>query len=113
MASLIKGITVILYEKVQTGTDEWKAPVFKETPVTIENVLVSPAGDAEILSDLQLFGKRTEYELSIPKGDTHNWEDARVDFFGESWKTFGFAKEYIEELVPLDWNRKIKVERYG
>lgn len=112
MASLIKGITVKLYQKIETGRDAFKAPIFTETPVDVENVLVYPAGDSDIVSDLQMWGKRAEYELSIPKGDTHNWEDARVDFFGKSWRTIGFPKEYIEDMVPLDWNRKVRVERY-
>lgn len=113
MRSNIKGISVVLYERVQNGEDAMKNPVFTEVPVAVKNVLVSPAGESDIVSDLQMWGKRSEYELSIPKGDTHNWEDARVDFFGKSWRTFGFPKECIEEMVPLDWNRKVRVERYG
>lgn len=113
MRSTIKGIPVVLYERVQNGEDAMKNPVYEEVPVTVENVLIAPAADSDIVSDLQLWGKRAEYELSIPKGDTHNWEDSRVDFFGKSWRTFGFPKEYINEMVPLDWNRKVRVERYG
>lgn len=113
MASLIKGITVTLYEPIQTGTDAFNNPIYDEKPVAVENVLVSPVSTEDILSDIQLNGKRAEYELCIPKGDTHNWEDARVDFFGKSWRTFGFQREYIEALVPMDWNRKVRVERYG
>ena len=113
MRSTIKGISVVLYERVQTGEDAMKNPTYDEVPVTVENVLVAPVADSDVISDLQLFGKKVEYELSIPKGDTHNWEDSRVDFFGKSWRTVGFPKEYIEEMVPLDWNRKFRVERYG
>lgn len=113
MRSTIKGIPVILYERVQTGEDAMKNPVYKEVPVTVENVLVAPAAESDIVSDLQMWGKRAEYELSIPKGDTHNWEDSRVDFFGKPWRTFGFPKEYINGMVPLGWNRKVRVERYG
>ena len=39
---LIKGITIKLYEKTQTGTDGFNRPIYKETPVDIENVLVEP-----------------------------------------------------------------------
>lgn len=113
MDCLIKGITVTLYEKVQSGVDGFNAPVYTEMPVSVENVLVSPTDSDEILSDMQMHGKRAEYELSIPKGDSHNWEDSRVDFFGMSWRTFGFPRIYIDEHVPLNWNKKVKVERYG
>lgn len=113
MASLIKGIPVTLFDKRQTGTDGFGDPVYTETPIVVENVLVTPVAATDVINDLQLYGKRAEYELCIPKGDTHVWEDRRVDFFGHSFHAFGFVAEYIDNLVPLDWNRKIKVERYG
>ena len=47
MASLIKGIPVVLYERTQTNRDDLGDPVYGETPVTVENVLVCPAA-AEI-----------------------------------------------------------------
>ena len=53
------------------------------------------------------------YELCIPKGDAHSWDDVTVEFFGQKWRTYGGVQQYIEELVPLDWNKKVKVERYG
>lgn len=113
MASLIKGITVTLYEKQRTGKDGFNNPVYTETPVKVENVLVCPVSTEDILSGIQLHGKKAVYELCIPKGDTRNWQDKRVEFFGQMWHTFGFPMQWIEENVPLDWNQKIKVERYG
>lgn len=113
MASLIKGITVTLYDRVVCGEDDFKNPMYWEEPVEVENVLVTPAESDDITTDLQLHGKRVVYELSIPKVDTHIWEDRTVEFFGQKWRTFGFCKQYIPENTPLDWNRKIKVERYG
>lgn len=113
MAKLIKGITVLLYERIPDGEDALRNPVYREEPVEVENVLVSPAESSAIVADLQLHGKKAVYELSIPKGDTHIWEDRTVEFFGQKWKTFGFCQQLISELVPLDWDRKIKVERYG
>ena len=113
MASLIKGITVILYEETQTGVDAFHAPVFQEIPVAVENVLVCPVSAEAIVGDIQLYGKKSVYELCIPKGDAHVWEDRKVEFFGQVWKTFGFPQQWIEENVPLDWNMKIRVERYG
>ena len=111
--SPIKGITVILYETTQTGVDPFKQPIFSETPVPVENVLVCPAGSDDLVGENQLNGKRAEYELCIPKGDTHNWQDKRVEFFGQMWETFGFPEQWIEGNLPLGWNLRVKVERYG
>lgn len=113
MASLIQGITVLLYEPTQTGTDSFNHPVYTEQPVAVEDVLVCPVIADDLVSETQLHGKKAEYELCIPKGDSHDWQDKRVEFFGQMWRTFGFPLQWIEENVPLDWNMKIKVERYG
>lgn len=109
----IRGIPVILYDRVQTGTDDFHAPVYSETPVTVENVLVCPVSTQDIITDLQLYGKRAEYELCIPKEDTHTWEDRVVDFFGQKWHTFGIPQQWQESQLPLAWNKRVKVERYG
>lgn len=111
--SIIKGITVKLYQRTQTGVDRIGNPVFDETPVDVDNVLVYPTEDTNIINDLQLYGKKSVYEICIPKGDTHTWEDCRVDFFGKSFRVFGAGKEYIESNLPLDWNKKYRVEYYG
>ena len=110
---MIKGITVTLYEKTITGLDPFNRPVYAESATQVENVLVTPANAEAVVSELSLSGKRLEYELSIPKGDTHDWEDKKVSFFGENFHTFGPVKQWIEDMVPLEWNKKIKVERYG
>lgn len=109
----IRGIPVILYDRVQTGTDDFHAPVYSETPVTVENVLVCPVSTQDIITDFQLYGKRAEYELCIPKEDTHTWEDRVVEFFGQKWHTFGIPQQWQESQLPLAWNKRVKVERYG
>lgn len=106
------GIKVTLYDKVQTGKDPYNAPVYKEVPVQVENVLVAPLSATEIVEALQLHGKKAVYQIGIPKGDEHTWEDRRVDFFGHSWHTIGFVTEGIEDLVPTQWHKKVQVERY-
>lgn len=110
---LIKGITVRLFEKVKVGTDGFNKDIFEEIPVNVENVLVAPVNSNEVTSNTNLVGKKAVYTLALPKGDSHNWENSRVDFFGESWKTVGFPTGGIEELIPLGWNKKVTVERYG
>lgn len=113
MAALIKGIPITLYIPNKIGKDDFNAPIYTETPVVVKNVLVTPVESTDIVSDLELYGKRAVYELCIPKGDTNVWEDRTVEFFGKKWRTYGFAREWIEDLLPLDWNKKIRVERYG
>ena len=113
---MIRGITVTLYERTakteEPTTDGFNRPLYTETQVTVPNVLVTPTAADEVVTDLQLYGRKSVYELSIPKGDSHNWEDSKVSFWGEDFHTIGPVREWIEANVPLLWNRKIKVERY-
>ena len=109
----IKGIPILLYDRVEVGQDPFGAPIYEDKAITVENVLVSPTSTDDMVNQLNITGKKAVYTLGIPKGDTHNWEDKEVEFFGQKFKTFGFTTQGIEELIPLDWNKKVMVERYG
>ena len=108
---MIKGITVTLHKKTLIGTDDFGQPTYSDSTETVDNVLVSPVSSDDAINELSLSGKKIVYELCIPKGDTNTWEDTTVEFFGQTFKTIGFATECIDP--PLRWNKKIKVERYG
>lgn len=108
----MRGISITLYEKTQTGADEFGAAIYTETAVTVDNVLVAPVSGDEVLETLNLTGKKAVYQLAIPKGDAHSWENCRVSFFGQSFRVIGAAVEGIEALIPLSWNRKVVVESY-
>lgn len=111
--ALIKGITIKLYSKKEVGVDAFNAPIYEETEENIENVLVAPSSTDDVVTSQDLFGKKAVYTLAIPKGDTHDWVDKTVEFFGRKWRTFGYPLEGIEENIPLDWNKKVMVEVYG
>ena len=106
------GITIILYDKKQTGPDAFNRPVYTEFHEEVENVLIGEPSTEEIVNELNLSGKRLAYTLGIPKGDTHAWEDRKVEFFGEVFETFGKPTRGIDDLIPGDWNMKVKVQRY-
>ena len=107
----ITGITITLMSKEQTGTDPLGMPVYSTTPVTIDNVLVAPASATDIIDSTDLEGGKVIYTLALPKGDTHDFNDVEVQFFGYTWKTYGMPQEGIEDNIPLSWNKKIMVER--
>lgn len=108
----IKGITVTLINKKEVDRDPFDNPIYDDVPIEVDNVLVSPISTEDIVHTLNLTGKKAVYTLAIPKGDTNNWEDAEVYFFDQKWRTFGIPTEGIEHLIPLDWNKKVMVERY-
>ena len=110
---MIKGITITLHPKVQTGVDNFNQPVYEYGAIDVENVLVAPASADDIINAESLYGKKVVYTLGIPKGDTNEWEDVEMTFFGNRYRSFGFSTEGIEANIPLLWNKKVMVERYG
>ena len=111
---MFRTMDVILYNKVDTGMrDKTNRPITREVPTTVSGVLISPVSTEDVVNTKNLTGKKAEYELAIPKGDANDWKNATVEFFGEKWRTIGIPEEGIEANIPLKWNRKIKVERYG
>lgn len=108
----IKGVRITLIEKVEVGKDPFGNAIFDYKEINVDNVLVSPASTDDITNQLNLTGKRAIYTLGIPKGDKNNWEDREVVIFGKRYKTFGAVLEGIENLIPLNWNKKVMVENY-
>ena len=108
----MRGITVTLHNRVQTGTDAFNRPIYEESTTTVNNVLIGEPTTEEVVNELNLSGKRLAYTLAIPKGDEHEWKGAVVEFFGERFRTFGTPTQGIDHLIPLQWNMKVKVERY-
>ena len=108
----LRGLDVVLYTKNKVGEDEFGAPVYEELPEVVNDVLVGEPEGSDVTDTLNLTGKRLAYTLAIPKGDTHEWRDRKVEFFGRKFRTFGEPVEGIEGMIPLRWNKKVKVERY-
>lgn len=111
--AMLQGIKIRLYEPTQTGVDAFNHPVFDEKPVDVENVLVFPTGTDPVVDDTNLSGKRIRYTLLIPREDGHVWHDRTVEFWGHKWRTVGLPEEWISDLLPLGWNKRVEVERYG
>ena len=112
MVQMLKGERVILFEKVQTGVDDADRPIFSEREIPIDNVLIGQPTPDEVTNELNLTGRRIEYVLGIPKGDTHIWENTEVRFWGRTYRTIGSPMKGIEANIPLSWGMNVKVESY-
>ena len=110
---MIKGITVTLHRREQTGTDPFGNPIWTEAePEAVEDVLVAPTTADEAAEALELWGRRAEYMLYIPKGDSHTWKGSRVSFFGQDFLVISPPEEWIAENVPGRWNRRYRAAIY-
>ena len=134
----ITGIDVILYKNIQTGTDPFGTPMYtddiypsnevfpaddlypRDMAEVVSNVLVGQPSDEEIITAVNLYGKRISYMLGIPKGDTHDWQDKIIewtDAYGQTHrcKTFGFPITGVEANLPrrVPWHMKVRCEKFG
>lgn len=114
----MKGTDVVLHVKTQkvVGStpvfDAFNNPVYTDSVATVKNVLVGQPTTDEVTQSVDLYGKKIEYMLGIPKGDTHNWEDTEVEFFGNTYRTFGSTIQGIEANIPTPWHKKVRVAKY-
>lgn len=109
---MIKGITITIYQKQKYGKDMFGHDLYEEIPEEVDDVLVAPIASNDISVNTNTDISKTQYNLAIPKGDDHDWNNTKVKFFGKTWKTVGEPVEGIEENIPLRWNKKVVVERY-
>ena len=112
----MRGITVTLTVKTQNGTDPFGAPIWTETETTVDNVLVGEPSTDEIRTSTDLYGKRIDFMLGIPKGDPNDWQDTTVswtDAYGRTIKceTFGFPISGVDHLIPGPRHLKVRCRR--
>ena len=110
---MIRGCPVEIAVETVTGYDDFGAPIISEIFETVDDCLIGQPTSTEITDALNMYGKKLIYVIGIPKGDTHNWENVTVKFFGQTFKAFGFPTSGIQENIPLRWGANIKVEQYG
>jgi len=109
----MKGMTIQLVKETLVGYDEFKAPIYSEELVNVNDCLVGQPTAEEATNVLALYGKKVAYTVGIPKGDTNDWTDRIVVIWGERFRTIGYPETGIQENIPLRWGQNIKVERYG
>ena len=95
------------------GTNDLGEPIYEEEWVDVPDVLIGLPTTTEITDAIAMFGKRVDYTLGIPKGDTHNWINTDVIFWGEKYQTIGFPVTGEKENIPLKWGQNVKVVKYG
>ena len=108
----LRGIDVTLYNKEQVDIDSFGQPIYELKKEIVSNVIVAPAIYDDIATSINLDGTKTTYLLCIPKKDTHEWRDVDVEFMGKKWHTYTDTVEWIDDMVPLQWNKKVLCEMY-
>ena len=115
----MKGLTVTLYEEIASSSvDAFGVPIVTEQGTDIDNVLIGEVTTDAITDTTSLYTKVIRYTLGIPKGDTHDWVNKKVewtDAYGitHKCKTYGFPETGVEANIPTPWHMKVRCEEYG
>lgn len=114
---MIHGQVVTLYKRAKTGTDAFNAPIYSETAVTVDNVLIGEPSTDEVATSTEQYGKKLLFMLGIPKGDTHDWTDVKVSWTAPNGatvtcKTFGYPIMGVEANIPGPWHMKVRCGAY-
>lgn len=110
----MRGVTVTLKQKTQSGTDALGQPIYTTTDVNISDVLVGKPESSDVENALTMYGKRIAYTLAIPKGDTHVWYKSQVTLpapWSSTFNVIGDVVETIDANTPTRWNRIVQLER--
>lgn len=109
---MIHGITITLINREVRGTDAFGAPIYVNEEVEVENVLVAPLSSSDSVNNTDLVTNYESYQLGLPKGDNHKWENNFVRLWGKVYKVVGVPIGGIEAMIPLEWNKKVTIELY-
>lgn len=110
---MIKGIDIELLIPGGSIYDQLGNPIKTYRSEILHDVLIGEPSADEITDEYNRSGKRLAYTLAISKGDTHDFENCKVRFFGQEFYVTGYPTEGIEANIPLKWNKKVRVTRDG
>jgi len=111
---MLHGVTIQIKIKGEATYNSFGEAIAAESWENVADVLVGLPTTEDMPAHGELLGRRVDYVLGIPKGDGHVWEDAEVILpapFAGRYRTVGFPVAGIEDMIPLRWNKKVKVER--
>lgn len=109
----MKTMTVQLSVKTQSGLDPFGAPIETEELIDVPGCLVGQPSSDDITQTMEMYGKRIAFVIGVPKGDENTWTDTDVIIWGERFHTIGYPETGIQDNIPLNWGKNVKVERYG
>ena len=107
----IKGVSVVLHVRSVKENDPLGNPIYKYKDVTVNNVLWNATTASDLIDTSRLEGTKELYTLAIPKGDANTWLENTVTFRGKTYHCYA-ESEGMESLTPLEWNKKVLVERF-
>lgn len=107
---MIQGERVTLFVPVKGSEDSYGVPSVEwRAQRAIENVLVAPAGTADLEPGMHPDGDAVTLTLHFPKTYTGSLQSARLAVRGVMYQVIGDPQPYTDQNIPGPWNRPVTV----
>nr|DAY22981.1 MAG TPA: head closure knob [Caudoviricetes sp.] len=107
---MIQGERVTLFVPMKGAEDSYGVQrVDWRAQSAIENVLVAPAGTADLEPGMRPEGDSVSLTLHFPKTYTGSLRSCRLAVRGVMYEVVGDPQPYTDQNVPGAWNRPVTV----
>lgn len=110
----MKGETVTVLRRVQTGLDEGNNPVYEDVAEEVPNVLVEPPGGENSTNSDRPDGVIVDAALYFPRsfqGGSVRGAKIRIRDDPVAFKVVGNPFPVDGSMTPTDWNMAVEVTR--
>lgn len=107
----MRGETVIVRRKSETGTDPGGNPITETTEEAVENVLTSPGPRDDVDDSQRPEGVTVAWTLHMPKLFTGSLRGAEIKVRDDEFRrVVGSPQRYMSSLTPGPWNMPVELE---
>lgn len=109
---MIKGETVVVHRREQTGVDPGNNPIYESTETEVEDVIVAPGPRSDVEESTRPDGIEVSWTLHFPKSWTDSLRGAEISVRGGPRSpVVGDPRPYTNANTPGRWNRPVELER--
>lgn len=107
----MRGETVIVQRREQTGTDAFNEPIYGWTETAVEDVLTSPGSRSDLNDSNRPDGVLVAWTLHMPKSFTGSLRGCLVKVRDDEPRAvIGDPQPYMNINTPGRWNRPVELE---
>lgn len=107
----MKGETVVVLRREQTGTDAFNEPVYEWTETAVEDVLTSPGPRSDLDDSNRPDGVLVAWTCHFPKAFTGSLRGAQIKVRADVPRAvIGDPQPYMDANTPGRWNRPVELE---
>lgn len=106
---MFQGETVYIEDKVKTGENDYKEPVYEVAERAVSGVLIAVGSTSDLADSNRPEGVSVAYTLYFPKTFGESLRGKRVKVYGEWFDVIGDPRPWITPPPPTGWHMVVEV----